>query len=125
MMFGSIFYNCWGALIAFTIYFFATFQTYFPFRVLMGSFIVALIAFFAMFLVRYLIGYVTYTPDNELFGDSEIESDEMDNPIEQEEVYNNRVNVSSTVEFEDESSEEIAKVVRTMIHEDDTVTNNI
>lgn len=125
MMFGSIFYNCWGALIAFTIYFFATFQTYFPLRVLIGSFIVALITFFAMFLVRYIIGYITYTPDNDLFGDFEVESDEIDSPTQQVEVHENRVNATSTVEFEDESSEEIAKVVRTMIHEDDTATNNI
>ena len=71
MMFGSIFYNCWGALIAFTIYFFATFQIVLPFKSLLGSFIVAIIAFFAMFLVRYFIGYITYTPDRDLFEEFE------------------------------------------------------
>jgi len=88
-MIGSIFYNCWGALIAFTIYFFATFQSYIPSRVLFGSFIAALITFFAMFLVRYFFGYVMYTPDHDIFEqfEEEIEeevNEEVEMPTEEE-----------------------------------------
>lgn len=124
MMFGSIFYNCWGALIAFAIYFFATFQTDFPLRVLLGSFVVAIIAFFAMFLVRYIIGYITYTPDRELFEEFEEDKNEMDSKLEQPKNAEVQGIVSATVEFEDESSEDIAEVVRTMINQDDNAIRN-
>ncbi len=65
-MFGSIFYNLWGALIAFSIYFFMTFQKPLtPLRIIIGSFVAALIVFFVMYLVRLLITYILFTPETD------------------------------------------------------------
>jgi len=113
-MFGSIFYNLWGALIAFSIYFFSTFQKPLtPLRILIGSFIVAIIVFFAMYIIRFLIAYILYTPeDNEAMGEGELEENASD---ELQEGNQEASSASSTVEFQDESSEEIAQVVRTMM----------
>lgn len=118
-MFGSIFYNLWGALIAFTIYFFSTFQKpYTPLRVIIGSFITAIIVFLVMYIVRTLIAYILYTPEvneeaveGELLGDNEQTTPEGTN----QEV----ASANSTVEFQDENSEEIAQVVRTMMNREE------
>lgn len=117
-MFGSIFYNLWGALIAFSIYFFSTFQKPLtPLRILIGSFIVAIIVFFAMYIIRFLIAYILYTPeDNEAVGEGELEENASDEGNEGEQAGSS---ASSTVEFQDESSEEIAQVVRTMMSRED------
>lgn len=117
MMFGSILYNCWAALLGFTVYFFIALQKtiVLPLNVLLGSFIAAVIVFLIMFPVRYFLSYIFYTPD-------EIEFEQMEQlPDKQEEPHSipfNAVEKKSTVEFEDESSEEIAKVVRTMMHKE-------
>lgn len=117
-MFGSIFYNLWGALIAFSIYFFSTFQKPFtPLRILIGSFIVAIIAFFVMFIVRFLIAYILFTPEeDEEAVEVDIEEKELDSieGVKQEVPIAN-----STVEFQDENSEEIAQVVRTMMNREE------
>ncbi|MFU8646193.1 hypothetical protein ACNA06_02595 [Lysinibacillus sp. RSDA_15] len=117
-MFGSIFYNLWGALIAFTIYFFSTFQKpYTPLRVIIGSFITAIIVFLVMYIVRILIAYILYTPEvNEEAVEGELGDNEQTTP----EGTNQEVaSANSTVEFQDENSEEIAQVVRTMMNREE------
>lgn len=117
-MFGSIFYNLWGALIAFSIYFFSTFQKPFtPLRILIGSFIVAIIAFFVMFIVRFLIAYILFTPEED---EEAVEVDREEKELESIEGVKQEVPIAnSTVEFQDENSEEIAQVVRTMMNRAD------
>lgn len=116
MMYGSIFYNFWGALGSFTGYFIWAMQQSFPMPlpVVVQSFLAAIIGFIFMFVVRYFLGYVFYTPTEMAY--SEI--------LEQENVANEesdfdllmRSKKDSAVEFPDEDSEEIAQVVRTMLH---------
>ncbi|MFJ7913490.1 MULTISPECIES: hypothetical protein [Lysinibacillus] len=123
-MFGSIFYNLWGALIAFSIYFFSTFlKPYTPLRIIIGSFVAGIIVFFIMYIVRFLIAYILFTPeDAEEVVEGEHEENESGN---REEDNQETPTASSTVEFQDENSEEIAQVVRTMmIREDDPQLNN-
>ena len=122
-MFGSIFYNLWGALFAFSIYFFSTFlKPYTPLRIIIGSFVAAIIAFFVMYIVRFLIAYVLFTPE----GDAEVgEGNHEENESDNREEDNQETPTNSTVEFQDENSEEIAQVVRTMMNrEDDPQLNN-
>ncbi|GAB0167142.1 multidrug resistance efflux pump [Lysinibacillus sp. CTST325] len=117
-MFGSIFYNLWGALIAFSIYFFSTFlKPYTPLRIIIGSFVAGIIVFFVMYIVRFLIAYILFTPeDAEEVVDSEHEENESGN---REEDNQETPTANSTVEFQDENSEEIAQVVRTMMNRED------
>ncbi|MGE8034246.1 hypothetical protein B1B04_06300 [Lysinibacillus sp. KCTC 33748] len=123
-MFGSIFYNLWGALIAFSIYFFSTFlKPYTPLRIIVGSFVAGIIMFFVMYIVRFLIAYVLFTPeDDEELVEGEHEENESENP---EEENQEAPTANSTVEFQDENSEEIAQAVRTMMNrEADQQLNN-
>ncbi|NLY81072.1 MAG: hypothetical protein GX072_14645 [Lysinibacillus sp.] len=126
-MFGSIFYNFWGSLIAFTIAFIIMYQvSIFPSKILLVSFIVALVTFVVMFAIRYLIGFVLYTPDDKLFesfiNEKDSSNDETKDEQEQMDNENEQQSNSSTVEFEDESPEEIAKVVRTMMSDNEKDT---
>jgi len=116
-MFGSIFYNLWGALVAFSLYFFSTFQKPFtPLRIIIGSFVAGIIMFFVMYIVRFLIAYVLFTPEgDEEVVEGELEENESVNPKEDQET----PTANSTVEFQDESSDEIAQVVRTMMNRED------
>lgn len=112
-MFGSILYNLWAALIAFSIYFYITLQSSnAPLQILIGSFVAAILMFFAIFLIRYLVSFILYTPKKEesLADDEHGEAGQDDN-------------ANSTVEFQDENTEEIAQVVRTMIHREDEQVN--
>jgi len=123
-MFGSVFYNLWGALIAFSIYFFSTFlKPYTPLRIIIGSFVAGIIVFFVMYIVRFLIAYILFTPeDAEEVVEGEHEENESGN---HEEDNQETPTANSTVEFQDENSEEIAQVVRTMMNrEDDPQLNN-
>jgi len=117
-MFGSIFYNLWGALIAFSCYFFITLQQpYTPLRIIIGSFIAAIIVFFVMYIVRFLIAYVLFTPNaDQALADSELEENSSTHP---DEGSNEASSTSSTVEFQDENTEDIAQVVRTMLNRED------
>jgi len=116
MMIGSLLMNCWGGLIAFTITFLVMLgRSIFPEKILFTATIVSIVTFFAMFLIRFLIGYILYTPDGE---EDEHPSQLGSEPL-QDELTTER-NHTSTVEFEDESSEDIAKVVRTMLNQDDS-----
>ena len=122
-MFGSIFYNLWGALIAFTFYFFVTLQSgYLPIRILIGSFVAALLVFLLMFLVRYLVWFILYTPENEdnLTKDQHHELDQHENNLESDPE---KELTNSTVEFQDENTEEIAQVVRTMMNREEEQVN--
>lgn len=123
-MFGSIFYNLWGALIAFSIYFFSTFlKPYTPLRIIVGAFVAGIIMFFVMYIVRFLIAYVLFTPE----GDEElVEGEHEENESENIEGENQETpTANSTVEFQDEDSEEIAQAVRTMMNrEADQQLNN-
>lgn len=120
-MFGSIFYNFWAAIIAFSVYFFATLSdTNLPSQILMGSGIAAIIAFLCMFALRYLIAFVLYTPEEQLFDELNQENEQlrMQSSTEQSlERKHSEIDIS-TIEFNDESTEEIAKVVRTMMNQD-------
>ena len=115
MMYGSFLYNCWAALLGFSVYFFIVLQQPYvmPISASVGAFITALIVFLCTFLVRMFLGYVLYTPEEVDFQEAlEVEkqpntSEELQIPLGEQ---------TSTVEFEDQSSEEIAKVVRTMMH---------
>ncbi|RQW75090.1 hypothetical protein EBB45_08145 [Lysinibacillus composti] len=67
-----------------------------------------------MFGIRFLVGYIWYTPNDELFLYVEgMESEELNRGEA------NSGQQQSTVEFNDEASEEIAKVVRSMMSNDD------
>ena len=114
-MYGSLFYNCWAALIGFTVYFFIVLQQPYviPVNALIGCFVTAFIVFFSTFFVRLFLGYVLYTPE-EVGVQEQLEIEGQPNTNEDLQIP--LVEQTSTVEFEDESSEEIAKVVRTMMH---------
>jgi len=122
LMYGSIFLNCWGSLITFSITFAIMYQvSIFPSQILLVSFFAALAAFILLFAVRYLIGYILYTPDDGLFEEF-IEGTDENNSVQEEEDEiserdTNPLNQSSKMEFQDESSEEIAKLVRSMLSE--------
>ena len=115
MMYGSFLYNCWAALLGFTVYFVIVLQQPYvmPISALIGAFVTAFIVFLCTFLVRMFLGYVLYTPEEVEFQESiEVEGQ----PNTSDELKIPSVEQTSTVEFEDENSEEIAKVVRTMMH---------
>lgn len=113
MMVGSIFFNCWGALIAFTIYFLTTVQHGNPVKVLIGSFVTAIITFIVMFPFRLLLGYISYTPKDVQFEEMDVYSDIS--------VGNRESNTASSTQekYADESPEDIAKVVRDMLKDDE------
>lgn len=121
MMFGSIFYNCWAALITFAFYFLVTLlqNVYSPSRILLGSSMTAFLAFVLMFAVRLFIGYVLYTPKEALFDEMKRVNDAAEH-VKEDTKQNTSNNKFSTVEFEDEDSEQIAKVVRKMMSFDDS-----
>ena len=118
-MYGSLFYNFWAALLSFAAYFVWAIQDpfAFPWATIGTSLIVAIIGFIVMFVVRYFIGYVFYTPENILYSEME-----ADNTMKVENENNQQFipkNDRSTVEFEEDNSEEFANVVRTMLHGQD------
>lgn len=110
-MYGSIFYNCWAALIAFTVAFIVQIVEPFPLPVpsILSSLLWALAAFVLTFGIRLLLGYILYTPE-------EIEFD-LGEEVASIDAYPNAK--TSTVEISDESTEEVAKVVRTMLNKDE------
>ena len=125
MMYGSFLYNCWAALLGFAVYFIIVLQQPYvmPISALVGAFVTAFIVFLCTFLVRMFLGYVLYTPTEIEFQESlEVEGQSNTN----EELQIPLVEQTSAVEFEDENAEEIAKVVRTMMHsEDQSVPSHI
>ncbi|PYF07130.1 hypothetical protein [Ureibacillus chungkukjangi] len=122
-MYGSMFYNFWAAIIGFSIYFFSTLSgTSLPFNNILGSLIAAAVAFVGMFAFRFLLGYILYMPGDELFKGLDKENERM-----REQLANNESDTAdsgvnnSTMEFKDQSSEEIAKVVQSMLQEEESV----
>jgi len=106
MMFGSILYNLWGALIAFSIYFFLNFTApAAPWVIISKSFVAAVIGFLVTYIIRFLISYVLYTP----------ETDEI---VEEEKEEATMPSSATADEFEEENPEEVAKAVRTMMEEE-------
>lgn len=117
MMFGSIFYNFWAALLAFTLYFFIALQKpYLPVRILVGSFVAAVIVFLLMFVIRFLINYILFSPEIQDVENTDDSIDESQSSHDKENQEDMEQPKSSTVEFKDESAEEVAQVVRTMMH---------
>lgn len=116
-MFGSIFYNLWGALLGFTVYFFVTLNdAAIPLNSIISSLIAAAASFLLMYPVRLLLGYCLYTPDDELF-----QQLDQENKLMQDHLFEGKAipeQKTSTVEFGDQSTEEIAKVVQTMMNQD-------
>lgn len=111
-LYGSIFYNCWIALAAFSVHFFLAMQSpYVTPHVLFGSFATAIIAFFAAYIIRYIISYAMYTPEPAA-GDDALSAQQQEDAL-------NMQDNNSTVEFNDQNSEEIAEVVRTMLNKEE------
>lgn len=122
-MFGSIFYNFWAAIIGFSIYFFSTLSdSSVPLNSLVASLIAAVVSFILMYAIRLLLGYVLYTPGDEVFTSLNKENEQL-----REQLANGRSaegsnpdGTTSTMEFHDESSQEIAKVIQTMLLQDES-----
>ena len=122
-MYGSMFYNFWAAIIGFSIYFFSTLSgTSLPFNNILGSMIAAAAAFVGMFAIRFLLAYIFYMPDDELFKGLDNENERMrEQLLNGESDTANSGASNSTMEFNDQSAEEIAKVVQTMMQEEESV----
>lgn len=116
MMFGSLFYNFWAALGSFTVYFIWAVQDpfAFPLPTIGMSLVVALIGFIAMFFIRAFIGYVFYTPEHIAY--SEVDQASNVDPLNPEQQPLDPQNSRATVNSLEDDSEEIANVVRTMLH---------
>ncbi|QPC46368.1 hypothetical protein [Mangrovibacillus cuniculi] len=102
-MIGSWLWNAWFSLAGFSYYFFLTFLDKSPKSVLMGSVCTAVIFYLLMFGFRMVLSY---------FFSGEIQSvEEMD------------IQVGSTGMEEHSSSEELANLVKSLLHEDEHKTS--
>jgi hypothetical protein len=120
-MYGSFLFNVWGALISFTVYFIWLINQPhpFPIPVLIKSFIVAIVAFLLMYPVRYVLSYIFYTPEDLIFSENEhLESAGTVN-LKKEAKPIQTIDTLNKSEFGNEDSEEVAKVVRTMLEKDE------
>ncbi len=120
----SIFFNCWISLIAFSLYFgttiYQTGGTAAPLQTIALSFMWAVIGFLFAYTLRAFLDYILYTPEQiEIAIDPDIHTDTYG--LEDEATSGSALFArnKSTVEFQDESSEDIAQVVRTMLHRDE------
>ncbi|MBD8031776.1 multidrug transporter [Solibacillus sp. Sa1YVA6] len=122
-MFGSIFYNLWAALLSFAVYFIWAIQNPYalPFQIISTSFLVAFIAFCGTYFLRYFLGYVFYTPETPVFVETEDEIISKTTIDESNQQFTTRSN-QSTMEFDEENTEDIAQVVRTMLHGDEALS---
>lgn len=122
-MFGSLFYNFWAALFSFTGYFIWAIRNPFamPLQTIAIAFVVAIVGFIVMFIIRYFLGYVFYTPETSEFPEMD---DELIAAMAEDETNQQFVplNSRSTTEFEDENTEDVAQVVRTMLHGDEALS---
>ena len=124
MMYGSIFYNLWAALIGFSLYFFSTLSaSTIPLNSLLGSFLAAMASFLLMFGIRFLLAYVLYTPGDELFANLNKENEKLSESVDLSKNHSTDSREEGAIEFNDQSSEEIAKVVQTMMLQDESVKN--
>ena len=124
-MYRSIFFNCWIALIAFSFYFIKTIYetggTAAPIQTIMWSFIWSFFGFGLAYGLRAFLDYILYTPEP-IDGGMETEAiPNVSNGLDNEVTSGSTLSVqnNSTVEFQDESSEDIAQVVRTMLQRDE------
>lgn len=127
-MIKSILFNFWIALFAFTIYFGVTiFQTggnVPPIKTLIVAFIWAIVGFIVAYGLRALINYVLFTPEEITLEEDETIASTAASNIN---VASDGVaipNSQSTVEFQDESTEDIAQVVRTMLNQNEPIIEN-
>ncbi|MGN7115975.1 hypothetical protein [Lysinibacillus odysseyi] len=124
MMYGSFLYNCWAALLGFSAYFALALQQPYamPLKTLIGSFVTALVVFLFAYPVRLLLGYVLFTPEEVTLAQVEKAKGKQE---QKEELQIPDFERNPAMEFEDENGEEIAKVVRTMMHsEEQTLPNH-
>ncbi|MEK4385150.1 multidrug transporter [Solibacillus sp. FSL W7-1464] len=122
-MFGSIFYNFWAALLSFAVYFIAAIQNPYamPLPTITTAFVVAVIAFSLMFLIRYFLGYVFYTPEAPVLIQTEEElSGAVANETDKTQTVPQRDHTA--MEVDDENTGEIAQVVRTMLQSDEAIS---
>ncbi|MBK3494365.1 hypothetical protein JFL43_05730 [Viridibacillus sp. YIM B01967] len=118
MMVGSILWNCWAALIGFSIYFFMTFQSpKTPTTILTNSFIIAVVIFLVVFLVRFVIAFVFFTPQSEAAASEETALTE-DGQIKNIQQTNEQLAVQTNNNKIEETAEEVAKAVQSMMLED-------
>lgn len=120
-MYGSILYNCWGALIGFTIYFLLSLQNIFvtPFIILIGSLVTGAIVFLATYIVRMLLHFIFFSPEETVIVSEEfVEKDDQHIMVEELPA----IDQASINEFQDENAEEVAKAVRTMMHSEQTAS---
>lgn len=117
-MYRTIFFNLWAALIAFAIYFgYTIYQTNgfaTPMPTLVYAFLWGAFGFIVAFGLRYMLDYIFYTPVQAEMSISTEDADAI-------RVNNGQGAATSTKEFQDESPEEIAQVVRTMLHKEQPV----
>lgn len=121
-MYGSILFNCWGALIGFTIYFLLSLQNIFmsPFVILAGSFVTAIVVFLASFVVRMLLHFIFFTPEEIAYiAEEHMEASDSQQLVDELPS----LDQSSSIEFQDENAEDIAKAVRTMMHTEQAATS--
>lgn len=119
-MFGSIFYNFWAALFSFAVYFIAAIQNPYamPLPTIGTALVVAAVAFGLMFLIRYFLGYVFYTPEAPVLLQTEEELPAA--AKEEDKTQTVPQGDHTTMEAEDENTEEIAQVVRSMLQSDES-----
>ena len=110
-MYRTIFFNLWAALIAFAIYFgYTIYQTNgfaTPIPTLVYAFLWGALGFIVAYGLRYVLDYIFYTRV------------QAEMSISTEDVAT--IQANNAKEFQDESPEEIAQVVRTMLHEEQPV----
>lgn len=125
MMYGSVLYNFWAALCSFSVYFVWALQQPFPLPMMtiLSSFIIAIIGFLVMYPIRYFLGYIFYTPMPLTYSDLVEEDTSLPSDTSYYDQFS-RPNNKDTVEFQDETSEEVAQVVRTMLHKQDDAVSN-
>ncbi len=114
-MVGSYLTNCFAALIAFTIYFFMTFQSLkSPTTVIIWSLIVAIIMFLITYLIRYLIAFVMYTPSEEESSDDSEKAKQSNEKNVEESL--NKIKPETVTENQ---AKELAEAVKTMMLNDE------
>lgn len=103
-MIGSLYYNAWIGLLAFTLYFLANFQTnQSPLSIILSSLMWAVIAFILIFVIRAILGYIFFTPEAK------------EKTIEEDDLF---IKDSKVQQTENPESEEVANVVKTMLQQD-------
>ena len=124
-MYRSIFFNYWIALIAFTLFFIKTIYdtvgTAAPIQTIAWSFLWAAIGFVLAYGIRAFLDYILYTPEQIDVAEETVSGQNVAYDLDHEAMSGSTLapQNSSTIEFQDESSEDIAQVVRTMLHRDE------